>query len=135
MSIKSWKEEFYPVTAKEVNTYGTDKELIEHSLKKWNGLRKENLEKHQIAKGHYSLSDIEKEYFSADGGSCALCQRYDDNCEGCPLEKVRGSVACSDETKNEDIANTRSPWHEWTHNDNPEPMIFWLNVAKEATND
>jgi hypothetical protein len=132
MSIESWKEEFYPVTAREIVEHGTEKKLIEHSIRKWNGLTKENLEKHQLTKKLFSISDNKGGYFSADGGSCALCQKYDDNCLGCPLEKVRGNIACSDETEDEDRANSRSPWSEWTHNDNTEPMIYWLKKSKES---
>jgi hypothetical protein len=135
MSIESWKEEFYPVTAKEIAEHGTEQELIEHSLKKWNGLTKENLEKHQLTKKFFSISDNKGKYFSADGGSCALCQKYDDICSDCPLSKVRDNIECSAETDEEEENGQRSPWFEWTTNNNPEYMIYWLNKAKEATND
>ena len=35
MSLKSWKAEFYPVTASRVSK----KNALEHSLKKWEGLK------------------------------------------------------------------------------------------------
>lgn len=45
MSIKTWKEEFYPVKPRKSMT---TKEAIEHSLRKWEGLRKSNLKKHGL---------------------------------------------------------------------------------------
>jgi hypothetical protein len=37
MSLESWKAEFYPIPADEVKK----KDALAHSLRKWEGLRKE----------------------------------------------------------------------------------------------
>lgn len=39
MSLETWKEEFYPIPADEV----PESQALAHSLRKWEGLRKENL--------------------------------------------------------------------------------------------
>lgn len=51
MSIQSWKEEYYPVEVRHLLDEGTpeEAEIIEHSLRKWHGLRRDALEKHGVA--------------------------------------------------------------------------------------
>ena len=45
MSIESWKAEFYPTPADEASK----DQAIAHSLRKWEGLRKENLDRHELS--------------------------------------------------------------------------------------
>lgn len=98
MSIETWKEEFYPVTAEAVNAGGSASvgELIEHSLRKWRGATYTNLERHGLGRGASELDcDVIYEFggktFSFDSHSCALCERFiDAGCSGCPLVDENG---------------------------------------------
>ena len=42
MSIESWKEEFYPISAYEVAQNDDDLGMVNHCLQKWEGLKKSN---------------------------------------------------------------------------------------------
>lgn len=126
MSLKTWKKEFYPITAKQAAKKSVV-EAVEHSLTKWTGLKKSNLEKHDV---HQYLASIEYDDYrvsmSIDDSSCALCQKFiakNDSCYGCPLYIVRGENQCDWTVKNE------NPYREWTHNENPSLMIKYLRKA------
>lgn len=94
MSLKSWKEEFYPVEARDVATpEATDGELLEHSLRKWRGATEENLTRHGLRRSKWRRVELEEEvsgfpdWINFGTATCALCQRYFDvKCEGCPVE-------------------------------------------------
>jgi len=94
MSLTTWKQEFYTTPA----TTPQDKlSAIEHSLKKWRGLTKENLERHQVAKNNKFIFDIKDktDALLIAGSSCALCCLYYlDGCEGCPLYRSLGNIEC-----------------------------------------
>lgn len=130
MSIKSWKAEFYKENAYDVAQDGSDLQLIEHSLAKWEGLKPENLEKHELkGVGHRIVDTKSDEAFRVDCDSCALCQKYDaDDCYTCPITKVRGYDCGSDNDENDE---DNAPWHEWAVNQEPYHMIYWLTKAKE----
>jgi hypothetical protein len=123
MTMQSWRSEFYPVPSRKMNN---KEEAIFHSIKKWEGLTKENLEKHKVMKAgnlhviHYYTTD-----FNIDTNSCALCALYldelnhDNPCSNCPL--YQSGKGCMDE-------NIHSPFEEWKKTDNPEPMIRSLRA-------
>lgn len=119
MSLETWKKEFYPVDAKNVS----EDEAIRHSLRKWRGLTKENLEKHDLEKiGKTILEKAIVDKFHVDGYTCSLCNFYvDDRCTDCPLYKLRSSTPC-------DIGSL-SPYRIWVENDDPQPMIALLEQA------
>lgn len=125
MSIESWKAEFYPVEASEV----PKEQAVAHSLKKWEGLRIHNLQRHGMFKDGYTflrnLNERGKFYVNAD--TCALCKYHLDNsCPNCPLSQVRGDCPCDTDRGGESC----SPYDMWTQHNNPEPMIDWLEKAK-----
>lgn len=124
MSIKSWKKEFYPITARQAAEQSRVR-ATEHSLRKWIGLRKSNLNRHELFVGDYE-SDIqdENESFPIRSISCALCEKFDQgkNCTECPLFESRGGVRC-------DSPATNSPFTCWTLDNNPAPMIKALRKA------
>lgn len=140
MSINTWKEEFYPIEADAAK--GDALAAVEHSLRKWEGLRAENLTKHSCfvtTVGSIADDGAEAEgranMFRVNSESCALCKYNDelvhhgDYCESCPITMATG-VPCDDvdgELEEDDIA----PWDEWTMNQNPEPMIAVLNTTCE----
>lgn len=121
MSLESWKNEFYPVTAIAIASEGNDLDLIKHSILKWEGMRLPNLLEHglQIDSG----SDIEDpatlSHLYIDTDSCALCQRYYDygSCVQCPIVKVTGKRCTEGEP---------SPYETWGMDNNPEPMVELL---------
>lgn len=88
MSIKTWKEEFYPVSA---TSRMSKRDAIEHSIKKWEGLLPENLKKHGVViDGCGDIYDDETKFEISDQ-SCALCQKYfGEYCIKCPLYEKLG---------------------------------------------
>lgn len=116
MSAESWKAEFYPIQAKQVLYH----RAAAHSLQKWIGLRVSNLDKHNLT----ALP------INVDSSTCALCLlniEVDGDCENCALSRARGGVPCDQCRLDE--ADCGSPWNRWQVEDNPEPMIKWLELA------
>jgi len=125
MSLESWKQEFYPVEARDV----LKASAIEHSLQKWKGLRPENLQKHNLS----AFAMMDHQFVS--GASCALCTHYLEpahqdipRCTECPLYKLRGGYPCDVETPSEIL----SPYSAWTDDSDPEPMIALLEQAAKS---
>jgi hypothetical protein len=48
MRLTTWEKEFYPITAEEFEKGTNDRALVDHSLRKWRGLRIENLRRHKL---------------------------------------------------------------------------------------
>lgn len=128
MSDATWEEEFYPIDASEWNGNAKDSlhnqiGATKHSLQKWKGLRKENLEKHKLEEAPISVSS----------STCALCQLADiedrGDCDTCPLFRCRGDVSCDNETENE----CHSPYRAYVDvsPSDPEPMIRELECTLE----
>ena len=132
MSLKTWKKEFYPKAASRV----AKKEATAHSLRKWQGLTKTNLKKHELKiADNYVVPIIalypEDRNFYYDGffvneQTCALCKKFLDEeadnhaCSKCPLYKALGNISCAswdDETKKD------GPYEIWLQKSNPIPMI------------
>lgn len=133
MSLATWKAEFYPVTAIEAGR-GTWEQSLEHSIKKWEGLLPENLERHGAHLSYYmSVLDSEAGVpLDIDSSSCALCQKameqhYEDGypelrlgfCQYCPL-----AVFLKDKCDNDGM-----PYHTFLACNNPQPMIDALKGA------
>lgn len=136
MSLETWKAEFYPVEAEEVGT--TD--AVAHSLRKWEGLREENLARHEVevSRGRIGLvpvgiTDIGRaDFLGIDTKSCSLCQLYyDQACAECPLYESRENFLCWEETEEEQRQGVPSPWHAWQQTATPEPMISALRLAQD----
>ena len=106
MSLQSWKKEFYSPISKT-----NKKNSLQHSLTKWIGLRKENLEKHEV---EYNPDFVDITYKESvlriDASSCALCKNYD-TCDECPLND------CQNEYK------------AFVKTSNPEPMVAFIQKA------
>ena len=125
MSLATWKEEFYPVRACDV----PKKDAVAHSLQKWIGLRKKNLDKHgcrlSIGWNAQLIDDINPGMFAIDNRSCALCHHYLDSedeaggCAFCPLKKLLG-VPCDADGQ---------PYRVFCKTNDPEPMIAALEKA------
>lgn len=128
MSLETWKAQYYPVDAADV----PPAEAVAHSLRKWEGLRKENLNKHQcFINGDLGVIDLDtEEVLHIDTGSCALCAHYEypRRCPNCPLFNVLGGVRC-------DGANQPYQWFSAVmirrNTPDPEPMISALKLAAD----
>jgi hypothetical protein len=104
MSLNTWKIEFYPQEACEVED---QLEAAKHSLRKWGGLTTENLERHGLVKEGESryIWNGWGDRFAVDGYSCALCCLFDSHCPDCPLQ------ICEPEFRS------------WHYQDDPKSMI------------
>lgn len=131
MSLKTWTEEFYPITASEVPK--DPKTAIQHSLKKWIGLRKCNRDEHEtiLPGATYLTSQDDWRAVSISGSSCALCFHYgelpfENRCDSCPIVIHTGKTC--------DKGNF-SPWRQWMDMKDPEPMINLLSNVLEKYED
>lgn len=124
MSLKTWKAEFYPTPC---NSVVTSTSAIRHSLRKWQGLTPENLEKHGccISQEHADLVDKEdpEEWLGINGSSCSLCSFYEELCSRCDLTK---------HTRGKDCMAAGSAWMTWREEENPQPMIDLLTGMAEG---
>lgn len=74
MSLKTWKEEFYPTEASSPEALASP---IEHSLRKWKGLTEENLSKHDVWRDKKAalIRDDDNKFLVIDSESCSLCAK------------------------------------------------------------
>ena len=127
MSIETWKKEFYPVPA---HRRMTDGQAVAHSLKKWSGLTKKNLDKHKlmIAESYITSSIIEDSgLFSKSleiaSRTCALCLKGPCSMK-CPLHRHLGHPCDSGfGTKRSSSRLEGRPYSVWILIGNAEPMI------------
>lgn len=160
MSIDSWKAEFYPVTARQLalprddpGKNATDLELIDHCIKKWEGLKPENLTKHEI----YLTDDKDvapiwvvggsaPDFVAINSSSCALCIRHlepvdEDSlpCDQCPITLSRGA-SCDTDLRTDprlpiepgsSTLRPFSPWHAFYNHGVTEPMLKVLRDARK----
>lgn len=125
MSLATWKKEFYPTPAYRVSKA----KAVEHSLKKWGGLTKKELNKHGLKRTNSDIWE-DKNSFPISTDTCALCKHYldtENGCPRCPLTIVRGGVQCDVNIPSE---RGEHAYGEFEKNGNPMPMISWLKVAK-----
>ena len=131
MSLQTWEEEFYPEPAEAAAKRG-EAVAVEHSLRKWEGLKEENLARHGLLESSHSISEAKTDqHLEISSVTCALCLMTGVSCRPCPLYKARGGSAC-DRRRFDEV---KAPWYAWTDDRDPEPMIFWLTKAKEHCND
>lgn len=130
MSMKTWKKEYYPITAAQAARRGTLAACL-HSLQKWEGLRGKNLKRHGlIREGQWIRSTEDHDVLEIDNHSCALCElvfkhaQEGTGCSTCPLYIVR-QVPCGSRLTRE----RTSPYFLFTDYGYPRPMIRWLEKA------
>lgn len=134
MSIRTWKAEFYPNDAYAFREgTGVAADIIRHSLRKWQGLRKEALAKHGVEyNGYYVSASGERSALDIDSDTCSLCVAYFDSdedgvgCDQCPLYQHLGE-RCD--------YNAFSPYSIACRTHDVEPMIAALEaiLLKEET--
>lgn len=121
MSLKTWRDEFYPISAQEAAKKGMIA-CIKHSLQKWIGLRPKNLARHGVegVRAIYNKFGYPEGRFDIDAGSCSLCQKYDKtslSCESCPIYRATGNTCHH---------WGGSPYGQYLFNGSPEHMIDTL---------
>jgi len=116
MSMHSWKKQFYPMSANSKAATASDIAALDHSLVKWYGLRAEALSAHGLTRSHNKIEEGpltgRRNFFNVSGESCALCRRYEEDCDRCVLK------GCGPE------------WSTYMFKHDPEPMIKLLEKAK-----
>ena len=138
MSLKTWKQEFYPKPASRV----AKKNAIKASLLKWAGLRPENLAKHDMVVSHgfvHETEDDEKEFWIG-GEDCPLCVHYNvpeecrspERCGDCPLVIAETAMSPRGEPCDYWTADRTPPYGRWSKHKDPEPMIALLEAALAA---
>lgn len=143
MSLETWKQEFYPVSAEEAVVDAIT--AVDHSIKKWEGLRPNTLANHQICTsasnrriGEFtSLHDIDSHFIIA-AETCALCVLNEYRCDGkyygcdmCPIVEVTGRP-CDGSFYDDDDEEDVSPWNIWLLTADPEPMIALLYQTRDG---
>ena len=129
MSLKTWKEEFMPTEACDTSK----EEAYDHVLRKWIGLREENLRRHGLRRFYASIrgkyNDIPYS-MSVDCSTCAFCLHYlkpaGVGCGSCPLFKSLGA-SCD---RRDGGYPARSPYDEFLLDGNPEPMISAILMSR-----
>ena len=146
MSFASWKREFYtsPAHYTATSTY----RALQHSLKKWQGLTKTNLTRHNLIKyKDHDLVEIggyEHEHFAITADSCALCHQYmlsrkmKSSCSQCPIYLETG-MDCDGFIGDHDdhdhlVTSETTPYKTWIYTGNPRKMITLLRkLVKKYT--
>jgi len=137
MSIKSWKEKYYPIPANQVEK----KDAVQHSLLKWEGLQSDVLIEYGLNRSAeiYQIEDFEGATFEVTADTCALCLLYYDEekehegppklmCEKCPIYEEQG-CSCTSPT-----GDGPSQWGAWIRGD-ARPMLEILQQVKERENE
>lgn len=130
MSVQTWESEFYPSPADEAS--GSEREALDHSLRKWIGLRPENLERHGLRRFDRKLTDGLYR-FDVDSTSCALCERHSMVCDTCSLTEANGGFSCDGIDCRGLEEGEEGPDHygEFLISGDPEPMIKLIQKAIE----
>ena len=151
MTLATWTPLHYTTSArlflKEAFTPTNKLAAVEHSLKKWEGLRPEVLAKHGLTLDrNNNVNDVNNvnDLLNIDSTTCALCalvlhreaeDEHGYECDSCPLAEARGGYACDcstpDEIEDNDDGDDEyvSPWDMWQCHGDPEPMIAALKAA------
>lgn len=147
MSLETWVKEFCPVPVEATKGWD-DVRRLERDLKKWEGLRKENLDRHDGKLWDDAIRFRNEGAEHGDGGpylhydiayECSLCAEYtqgrnpeaNPHCWDCPLYDVREGFRCDTVSDDEDDEGVAAPWFRLCREGNPEPMIEWLEKALE----
>lgn len=123
MSIRTWKKEFYPVSAQRTKKA----DALEHSILKWTGLLKKNLKRHgAFADDLGYIRDKDGREFWIGRKDCSLCKffhsRYqNETCVSCPIHRLTGED-CDDKSG--------SPFQIWNNKRDARPMLSVLKKCR-----
>ena len=128
MSLATWKREFYRTPASRVSK----KNALAHSIRKWEGLSKENLKRHECKFSYGFIGDEINDFRILGSELCALCHHYlkefQPYCASCPLALSRDGISCDLQT----LKEKQSPYSS-AHGDRPnvKPMLRALRKAEK----
>lgn len=152
MSLADWKAKFYPVCAREhadiereQSYQGPDSwkldapdavlSAVDHSLLKWSGLDHETLSQYGLRRAAVrAIGEVLDDgrigaTAMVDASTCALCVRYMDECENCPITDATGRP-CSYELGGR--GDKPSSYAAFIHTGNTAPMLAALRSAREC---
>jgi len=120
-TYKDWLKEYYPETAEEaakISHSNNDGGLYaaKHSLKKWEGASKEELDKHDMYADGTELYNNARNFAIIDfwSGNCSLCQyTVLGDCFYCPGTTANGR-------------NCHAAYESMFDTDSPRKMLIWL---------
>jgi hypothetical protein len=130
MSLKSWREEFYPTDADSAADEG-ELAAVNHSIKKWSGLSATALAAHGMTKlpTRTLIQEADAAILGAENAfwfdmeTCALCMRTETDgevlCDKCIVFTATGST-CDD-----------GPYSSWHMQGNPTPMQKLLAITRD----
>lgn len=139
MSLKTWRQEFYPQNARVAAALG-EREALEHSKRKWLGLLRENLKRHHVAvypEPIYLVEERHKDRVTLGAlrnstlvvpistSSCALCQRHIGMCSDCSLYEAIGGPCCSSAVP----PTGASPFEAFYLDGDAQPMLNFIEEA------
>lgn len=156
MSLDTWMDEFYPISAKTVGCNEDALSAARHSLRKWVGLRPENLERHGV---EFDTDDMrllnynddplkeQREQLTLNYETCSLCwysinkmaiqlhktPEYVDSHDGNLIDDEGNSIdycdICPGKTANHHACHSayRNTWEEYDPTEALKPMLVWLS--------
>lgn len=124
MGLQDWKGAFYSDV--EGAKGWTDKQCFEHTLKKYKGLKKENLNKYGVQLSGAVVRRDQSEEFFLGTDTCSLCTKYygieddtvENECSICPLDQA--GYGCFTNDEDEDHKNL---WAKMYDENDPTEMI------------
>lgn len=136
MSLKTWMESYYPKPADQT----TEKEALDHSIRKWDGLQPEALAEHAVKRECDDfIVDANHDVFEVNSGTCALCYHFDnpegEGCAGCPLYESRDQTRCDHQSEADIEADEPSPYTAFFDDGDPAPMLAELRRAKATASE
>jgi hypothetical protein len=114
MSVETWKEEFIDVSD------GPDEALVVSSIRKWTGLRRSNLGRHDVYLHGSLLRGVKYEGLRLNHHTCPLCIHR--GCFVCPIVSAHGHT-CD--------GSPERPWGLFLDTGDPEPMLKLLESTLE----
>jgi hypothetical protein len=122
MTLETWKAEFYTIPADHPDALAAP---AAHSLRKWEGRRAENLERHGLVVRslQYAIREPETDkVFIFGPDECSLCRACKQECTRCPVVALSG-LSCAGDKESE--------YQQFFDTGDPEPMIALLRRCAE----
>jgi len=98
MSLDTWIEEYMPEPPETAAGKGEVAALL-HSIRKWDGFRRCNLDRHGVTLDGAYIHDGTRCRPMAQPGRCALCYCVRTgsfaNCTNCPVSRLHGLHSCA----------------------------------------
>ena len=118
MSIKTWKAEFYPVSASKCKKV----DALDHAILKWSGTTKAAMKRHGLTIIDKYVVDEQGRGFPFTVPTCALCRHSSTAglvCCDCVIEQTTG-MSCFE------------AYLRWCQTGDPKPMLALLRKVKRA---